>query len=104
MEPVSPVLAPEFVPNEVIYAKDQPQYNPLPVLKSPDGIVLSRWKLSDAEREAVAAGADILLSLWTFNQPLTPIIIEVLECNREAMAIAERMGLLTPEPSAHSPA
>lgn len=80
--PVSPVLTPEYVDQEVVYAKDQPQYRPLPVLRNSQGVLLSRWKLSDEEREAIAAGADLFLYNWTFNQALQPVRIEIGEVDR----------------------
>lgn len=94
MTPISPVLAPEFADLEVVYAKDQPEYRPLPVLKNKAGVVMSRWKLTEEEREAIEAGADILLSVCTFNQPLQPVRIEIASCERDITQIAESMGLL----------
>jgi len=96
MEPVSPVIAEEFQNREVIFAKDQPQYRPLPVHRTPDGVLLSRWKLSDAERQAVAEGADIWLYVWTFNQPLQPLRIEVAEAEHDLIQVAQYMQLLEP--------
>lgn len=94
MEPVSPVLGAEFQEFERLYAKDQPEYKPLPVIRNAKGVLLSRWKLTDQEREAVAAGADIFLSNWTFNQPLQPVRIEIGECDRDIEAMARFMGLI----------
>jgi len=99
MLPTSPVLAEEFVPSEVVFAKDQPEYNPLPVIRSRDGVLLSRWKLTDEERAAIAEGADILLSNWTFNQPLQPVRLEVGFTDRSQLEIAAYMGLLHDEPA-----
>jgi hypothetical protein len=48
----------------------------------------------DAEREAVANGADVFLSVWTFNRPLQPLRIEIGECDRSILDIAEYMGLV----------
>ncbi len=96
MQAISPVLAEEFQSREVIFAKDQPQYLPLPVHKTPDGVILSRWHLSDEERKAVIAGADIWLYVWTFNQPLQPIRMEVAEAERSAVDVAQYMQLLEP--------
>jgi len=62
---------------EVVYAKDQPQYQPLPVLRSSDGSVVSRWRLSWKERFKVFFSGDIYLFVSTFNQPLQPVLIEV---------------------------
>lgn len=94
MTPVSPVLTEEFMELEVTYAKEQPEYAPLPVIRNSTGVVLSRWKLTDAEREAVANGADVFLSIWTFNQPLQPLRVEIGECDRSILDIAEHMGLV----------
>lgn len=94
MTPISPVLAPEFSDLEVVYAKDQPEYNPLPTLRNASGVVMSRWKLTDEEREAISAGADILLSVWTFNQKLQPLRMEIASCDRDITEIASHMGLL----------
>lgn len=60
---------------EVVYAKDQPQYIPLRALVSdgPMGAVISRWTLTADQRKAVAEGADIFLESNTFHQPLQPI-------------------------------
>lgn len=94
MEPVTPVLAPEFVDKEVVYAKDQSEYKPLPTLKNAAGVVMSRWRFTDEEREAIAHGADLMRSVWTFNQPLQPLYLEIPVCNEDHMGIATRMGLL----------
>ena len=94
MEPTTPVLTKEFQSQEIVYAKDQPEYTPLPVHRNKRGVVLSRWKLTQQEREAIAAGGDILLSVYTFNQPLQPIRIEIDECDRDLMEIARFMDLV----------
>lgn len=83
MKAESPVLTAELQPQEVVYAKNQPEYDPLPVLRGRTGIVMSRWRLTDRERALIAAGADILLSVWTHGGPLQPLYIEVAECDRD---------------------
>lgn len=80
---VSPVLPLrnkllEIAP-EVVYAKDQPQYNPLPAIKTTDGEVITRWKLSLRERLIVLFSGSIWLNLLTFNSPLQPIKLSVIE-------------------------
>lgn len=92
MTPISPVLAPEFAPAERVAGGEG--YIDLPMLMNSTGVVLSRWKLTDAEREAVANGADVFLSIWTFMQPLQPLRIEIGECDRSIVEIAEHMGLV----------
>jgi hypothetical protein len=96
MKAISPVLTPELQPDEIVYAKNQPEYHPLPVLRSPEGIVMSRWQLTEAERQAVASGADILLSVYTFNQPLQPLYIEVCEADRSLLEVVRWLKLHDP--------
>ena len=69
--------------HEVVYAKDQPEYNPLRTLRSdgPMGRVISRWTLTPEQRKAVAEGADVFLELSTFHKPLQPIRIAVSDGN-----------------------
>lgn len=40
--------------------------------------VLSRWRLTDEERAAIANGADLVLTLLSFGQPLTPSHLQVV--------------------------
>jgi hypothetical protein len=60
---------------EVTYAKDQPPYLPLPVVKLLDdgGMVISRWRLTWIERLRVLFTGDVFLSQLTFNEPLQPV-------------------------------
>lgn len=84
-EPVTPVVA-GLEPYEIVYAKDQPEYAPLAVLRSPQGVTLSRWVLTDDERAAIAAGADLYLSVHTFFHPLQAMAIQVaFPCDAEQM-------------------
>lgn len=64
---------------EIVMAKDQPEYNPLRVLPgiTREGERLSRWTLTEKQREAVASGADIFLELLTFNSPMQPVRMAV---------------------------
>lgn len=79
MKPVSPVI-PGLEEYETVIAKDQTQYLPLPAFvgSEPDVPVMSRWRLTDEEREKVATGADIVLTLLTFGSSLQPIVLEVV--------------------------
>ncbi len=76
MKPTSPVIPGSNV-TEIIYAEQQPEYIPLPSIRTPDGIVLSRWELSDEELARVVQTRSVYLALHTFNNPLQPIQLGV---------------------------
>lgn len=76
MKPVSPVIPGVELP-ETVYAKDQPEYQPLPVFREDDGTVLSRWHLTWRERLTVLFRGDIYLWISTFNKPLQPVLMDV---------------------------
>jgi len=67
----------DFPGCNVTFAKDQPEYQPLPAIKinSPQGEVISCWELSDEEIERLKVTRKVYLSMWTFNNPLTPVIL-----------------------------
>ncbi len=62
-----------------IVACNQPEYLPLPAYISATGVVTTEWTLSEAERAALLAGGRIKLQLLTFNQPLQPIMLGVVD-------------------------
>lgn len=68
MKPVS------FKYQNVVFAKEQQEYQPLPALKidSPEGEIVSCWGLSFRERIRVLFTGRIWVSLMSFNRPLTP--------------------------------
>ena len=81
MHPVSPVISKEYQKHEVVFAKSQPEYLPLPalVLEGEEKPVVSRWRLDDEERQKIAAGADILLTQNIFTDLYHPIRLEVAD-------------------------
>ena len=97
MEPVSPVM-PGSKEIEVVYGKNQPEYNPLPAvyLDTPSRPVLSRWRLTEEERKAVTEGADIVLTLLSFqgqcpmcHTPLTPSHLQVVRPDEMPVFVEE---------------
>jgi predicted amidohydrolase len=64
----------EFPESNVVYAKDQPEYIPLPVFKAdtPEGQCISCWELTFTERLRILFTGKLWVSLMTFNKPLTP--------------------------------
>lgn len=78
MRPVSPVALDSedrWGVSEVTFAKDQPEYIPLPALKFQDGLVVTRWGLSWRERLTLLFGGSVYLGMLTYNRPLQPIRI-----------------------------
>lgn len=71
--------ATEFKHQNVVFAKDQPEYKPLPALRidSQQGEVISCWKMSFKERIKVLFTGKVWLSLMSFNKPLTPSYMSV---------------------------
>lgn len=74
MKPASPVI-PGVDLEEVVYANDQPQYQPLPCFKCLDGKILTRWTLSEEEKRLVLEQGYIYLAVSTFNEPLQPVYL-----------------------------
>jgi hypothetical protein len=58
----------------VTYAEDQPEYQPLPVQRFPDGEVISCWELSEQEIETITKNKCFYIKVSTFNTPLQPIL------------------------------
>lgn len=63
----------EFPQQNVVYAKDQPQYLPLPAYRTPDGMeVTACWQMTWREVLRVLFTGKVYVSLITFGGPLTP--------------------------------
>jgi hypothetical protein len=59
----------------VVYAADQPEYQPLPVWNRQDGRVVSRWTLTWRERFAALLGRPLYVEVMTFGSPLQPVFL-----------------------------
>ncbi len=80
MEPVDPRVPAALLPPEsraIVFAKDQPQYLPLPTVLTPQGAVITRWAPTNAEKAAIIRGDDIYVVVLTFGQPLQPLRVSV---------------------------
>ncbi len=64
----------EFEGANQTYAKDQPEYIPLPVRKFSNGLTMSFWEFSDAEIDQIIKQRGMYHSQQTFYQPLQPIL------------------------------
>lgn len=69
----------EFDGQNVVFAKDQPEYQPLParVSNNPERTVTSCWELTDEELAIVMATKRIYCGMFTFGQPLQPLLLTV---------------------------
>lgn len=74
----------QFAGQNAIFAKDQPEYLPLPalVVPGPEGAVISCWELTDEEVEELVRTKRLYISQWCFTKvvdgeekinPLQPI-------------------------------
>lgn len=64
-----------FKEHNTVYAKNQPEYLPLPAFKFRDdrqGRIICCWKLSWKERLAVLFSGRVWQQVLTFNNPLQP--------------------------------
>ena len=65
----------EFPEQNLVVAKDQPQYQPLPVFynrNSVNGEMISCWKLTWRERFKILWSGKFYSCLLTFHRPLAP--------------------------------
>lgn len=74
MKPISPVIKGY---EEVVYAKDQPEYLSLPAIRQSDGCIVTRWQMSWYERIKTLLTGSIYLEVLTFNNPLQPLKMSV---------------------------
>lgn len=62
----------DFPGSNIVIAKDQPQYHPIPAHYTPDGEVVFCWELTDEELTQVLITKRIWHTVLTFNKPLQP--------------------------------
>ncbi len=62
----------------IVFAKDQPQYNQLPARLEQDGTVITVWELTPEERIEIFNTGRLHLRISTFNRPLQPICPSVI--------------------------
>ena len=67
----------EFKEQNLVFAKDQPEYQPLPVHKTDDGQVISCWSLDWKERIKILFTGKMWCRTLTFNQPLQPQLQQI---------------------------
>ena len=66
----------KFAEQNITFAESQPQYTPLPALRTVEGEVISCWQLSEEELVEVQKTGLVYISQLTFNHgPLQPIYL-----------------------------
>lgn len=83
MEIVDPRVDPALVPagsRAIVIAKDQPEYQDLPSVRTPDGQVITRWTFSEAERRAIFLGEDLYITLLSHGA-INPLFATVGPCD-----------------------
>lgn len=76
MKPVTPVI-PSADLKEIMVAEHQKEYGTLPAVNCGDGVLLTRWKLSEEEIETIRKTGDIYLYIWTHGNPVQPVMLQV---------------------------
>lgn len=65
----------EFPEQNRVYARNQPQYRPLPAHVDPIGCATFCWKLPLKDRLIVLFTGKLWHQVMTFNQPLQPQLL-----------------------------
>lgn len=81
MKPIDVAPSKPVDGGRVVYAADQPEYQPLPVWRRESGSVVTRWQLTWRERLALLIGRSLYLEVLTFGQPLQPLYPTVSEAD-----------------------
>lgn len=68
---MTPIKFPEA---NTVFAKDQPEYIPLPACVTAEGMVISCWLLSDEEINELAKTRLLWIKQLTFGDPLQPLL------------------------------
>jgi hypothetical protein len=71
----------DFPGRNVVIAKDQPEYLPLPAYRVPGdryGRLVCCWTMSWRERLRLLWSGKVWHTVMTFNQPLQPQLLEVV--------------------------
>lgn len=61
----------EFTNQNIVFAKDQPEYQPLPAYTD-ERETISKWEFTPQERKEIARGANLWLRQCNFGQALQP--------------------------------
>lgn len=79
MEPVDPCLDPRTLPahsRAVVMGERQPEYTPLPSIRTPAGQIVTRWRLTSSEIEDLVRGKDLFLTILSHGS-MNPVSLSV---------------------------
>jgi hypothetical protein len=79
VEIADPRIDPSLVPDgsrAVVIAEHQAEYRDLPSVRTPGGQVITRWVPTDEERQRIAAGEDIFVTLLSHGA-INPLFVTV---------------------------
>lgn len=90
----------EFPEQNVVFAKDQPEYQPLPAFRNSGGMgeVISCWQLTPRERLRMLFTGKLWVSLAMFGKPLTPSFFTTRKS--DVLVTAPTIAAEIPEPKA----
>lgn len=63
----------QFESVNVVFAKDQKEYLPLPAHRDEEGVVTTCWNFNWKERLKILFSGKMFLQMLSFNRPLTPV-------------------------------
>lgn len=66
--------------HSIIYGQDQPDdYDPLQAIVNSSGEVITEWEFTAEELTRIMLGGKLKLTIHTFNQPLQPIRLDIIQ-------------------------
>jgi len=83
-EIVDPRVHPALVPEgskALVMNGPKNEWRDLPSIRTPNGYVITRWALSDAERAAIVRGEDIFVTIVSFAGPINPLAVSIGPCD-----------------------
>jgi hypothetical protein len=74
---ISPVIE-GMEQDEITAPGPSPEYNPIPALCADPYMLVTRWKLDEAELKRVMETGEVWLQVWTGGEPLQPVLVSGL--------------------------
>lgn len=88
MKPVSPVV-PGAQDREVKIKGKGSLDLPAVLLGDKEGTIMTRWRPTEEEKELLRRGADVLVFIKTFGQPVLPMLLQVDESPEMRLFLGE---------------